>query len=286
MDKLFGRIESFLGEKISQGRTVNGGDIAQASILETSSGKKYFFKTANTKGLFTTEANGLKELAKPKAFRVPEVKYADEDCLLLEWIDTGHKNDDFYEDFGKRLAKFHRHSAAAFGFYEDNFIGATPQKNIASETEKKNWAEFYWNKRLLFQFQLVEKKGYNTEKLTKGFAKLENKIESILEGSEEAPSLLHGDLWGGNFIVSNTHEPILIDPAVYYGHREADLAMTRLFGGFNNEFYVAYNNEYPLKEGAEERLKIYQLYHVLNHLNLFGLSYLKQAERIVEIYVK
>ncbi len=284
MDELFNRLEKFLQEKVTQGRTVNGGDIAQASIIETSSGKKYFFKTAMKKGLFTAEANGLKELSKAKVFRIPEVIYADEDCLLLEWIDTGHKDTTFYRRFGQQLARMHRHTAENFGFQEDNFIGATPQVNIPNEKEKNNWTEFYWNKRLLYQFKLVEEKGYNTEKLTQGFSKLENKIEGILKDGNETPTLLHGDLWGGNYIVANDHEAILIDPAVYYGHREADIAMTRLFGGFTKEFYQAYEEENPLPDGADYRLNVYLLYHVLNHLNLFGTSYLKQAERLVTSY--
>jgi len=284
MDTLFKRLENFLEEEVTQGRAVNGGDIAQASIVETAAGKKYFFKTAKKKGLFTAEANGLKELAKAKVFRIPEVVYADDDCLLLEWIDTGHKDSEFYVRFGTQLAKLHQYKGENFGFYEDNFIGSTPQLNIASEREKTNWTEFYWNKRLLYQFSLVEEKGFNTEKLTKGFVQLENKIESILNGSEQ-PTLLHGDLWGGNYIVSSEHDAILIDPAVYYGHREADLAMTQLFGGFGKKFYEAYEKEYPLPDGADYRLNVYLLYHVLNHLNLFGTGYLKQAERLIGSYL-
>jgi len=141
------------------------------------------------------------------------------------------------------------------------------------------------NNRILFQLHLAEKKGYATEKLRKGFHLLENKIEIILGGSGEEPSLLHGDLWGGNFLSDENGSAVMIDPAVYYGHREADLAMTKLFGGFSSDFYNAYQAEFPLKEDAEYREDIYKLYHMMNHLNLFGRSYYSQAEHLLWKYL-
>lgn len=156
---------------------------------------------------------------------------------------------------------------------------------MQKKKKKTDWATFYFHKRLLFQYQLAEKRGYSTSRLTKGFARLESMIENILAGSEEPPSLLHGDLWSGNYMCDEEGNAVLIDPAVYYGHREAELAMTRLFGGFPPAFYEGYNQTYPLPEDWEYRENIYKLYHILNHLNLFGKSYLSEAEFLLEFYL-
>ncbi|NWF49767.1 MAG: fructosamine kinase family protein, partial [Ignavibacteriaceae bacterium] len=163
--------------------------------------------------------------------------------------------------------------------------GSNPQINIPDEKEKLNWTLFYFNKRILFQLQLAERFGNATEELRKAISKLEDKIEDIIKGSEEKPSLLHGDLWSGNYMVDENGNAVLIDPAVYYGHREADLGMTKLFGGFSSEFYRAYNETYPLEDGYEYRENIYKLYHVLNHLNLFGGGYYSQALSLIKYYV-
>jgi fructosamine-3-kinase len=154
-----------------------------------------------------------------------------------------------------------------------------------TRTEALNWTEFYFNKRLLYQYNLAEKNGYAGEELQRAFSQLENKIYLVLKDSNAIPSLLHGDLWSGNYITDETGNACLIDPAVYYGHREADLAMTKLFGGFDNRFYSAYNEEYPLDNGYEFRENIYKLYHVLNHLNLFGTAYYQQALSLIKYYL-
>ena len=172
-----------------------------------------------------------------------------------------------------------------FGFYEDNYIGSTSQINIADECEKLDWTKFYFNKRLKFQFDLAEKKGCGGEELRKAFSKLENKFVDILKSNDEKPSLLHGDLWSGNYITDENGKACLIDPAVYYGHREADLAMTKLFGGFDSSFYAAYNEEYPLDDGYLYRENVYKLYHILNHLNLFGVGYYQQAVSLIKFYL-
>ena len=136
----------------------------------------------------------------------------------------------------------------------------------------------------MYQYKLAEKNGYATQELRAGISKLENKIEKILAGSEESPSLLHGDLWSGNYMIDENGDACLIDPAVYYGHREADLGMTKLFGGFNSEFYKSYNENYPLPDGYDYRENIYKLYHVMNHLNLFGGGYYSQAISLINYY--
>jgi fructosamine-3-kinase len=179
----------------------------------------------------------------------------------------------------------HKFTSDYFGFYEDNYIGANPQSNIPAEKEKTNWVSFYFNKRILFQLQLAEKLGHSTAELRKSISKLEEKIEEIIGAANEKPSLLHGDLWGGNYMVDESGSAVLIDPAVYYGHREADLGMTKLFGGFSSEFYTAYDETFPLEDGYDYRENIYKLYHVLNHLNLFGGGYYSQAISLIKFYI-
>lgn len=234
---------------------------------------------------YQCEANGLKELAKANCIKIAEVISEGDNFIKTKYIKPYRPHSDFFERFGRSFAQMHRYTNETFGFYEDNFIGVTPQLNIPSEEEKNNWTKFYFNKRLLFQFRLAEKNGYVSSKMAAAFGKLENKIETILKGSEEPPTLLHGDLWSGNFLCDKNNDPVLIDPAVYYGHREADLAMTKLFGGFSPLFYEAYQKELPLPPGWEYRESIYLLYHVLNHLNIFGRSYLFEAERLLQLIV-
>ena len=277
-------VEEILDEEVRVVSAIGGGSIADSNIVETLSGQRYFLKTGFSGKMFINEANGLKELSKPACISVPNVIAAHSRFLLLELITPGLRQKDFYTVFGQQYAQLHKYTVPSFGFYEDNFIGATPQKNTPSDTEKTNWTEFYFNKRVLFQYKLAEQNGYATPQLTKAFSVIESKIQDILNGSEEPPALLHGDLWSGNYITGSEGEPVLIDPAVYYGHREADLAMTYLFGGFSEQFYHSYNEEYPLKDGWEYRQNIYKLYHVLNHLNLFGTGYYSEALRLMEYY--
>jgi fructosamine-3-kinase len=167
------------------------------------------------------------------AIRIPRVIKVNDNFLILEFIDSAEKTSDFSEKFGCQFAELHKSNGSAYGFFEDNFIGSTDQINIP---QNNNWAEFYMENRLMYQFRLTEKNGYSTAELKDGITFIEKNIEKILKGSEELPTLLHGDLWGGNFIVDQRGNPCLIDPAVYYGHREADLAMTKLFGGFDKKF--------------------------------------------------
>ncbi len=286
-DQIKIKIEQKTGSEIVSIQSLSGGCISNAYKLEMKSGEFYFLKNnyGSSKDMFIKEAHGLIELKKPSVIRVPEVILCDDSFILTEFISTGNKNKNFFEDFGRSFAKLHKFHNESFGFYEDNYIGSNVQQNIANETEKDNWIKFYFNKRILFQLRLAEKNGYSTKELTKGISALENKIEKIFVGSEELPSLLHGDLWGGNYIVDEAGNACLIDPAVYYGHREADLAMTKLFGGFKPEFYQAYNEMFPLADGYNYREGIYKLYHVLNHLNLFGRGYYSQAISIIKSYV-
>lgn len=280
------QIEEFLGEKITNSNSVGGGCIADSRIIKTESGKSYFLKThSGAPGMFLKEANSLKELAKPNCIRVPKVILAGEDFLLLEQISQGVKSANFFKEFGKSLAKMHRYTANELGFYEDNYIGATPQYNLTEGQEKNHWPTFYYQKRLVPQLKMADQRGYSSKQLSEGIYALGDKIVEILAGSKEKPTLLHGDLWGGNYMVDENGKAVLIDPAVYYGHREADLAMTKMFGGFTSEFYSAYQKEYPLEKNWQYRENIYLLYHYLNHLNLFGSGYYNTALQLVNSYL-
>lgn len=286
-EKIKARIEEKLNSKIKSLSSLSGGCISDAFKVTTDNGLNFFLKynSSASNDLFIKEANGLKELAKANTIRIPEVLSFDEDYILLEYIPSGNKKKNFYREFGRRFAEMHKFTSESYGFYEDNYIGSNPQKNIPHEKEKSSWVTFYFNKRILFQLQLAEGLGNSTDALRKGISKLEDKIEDIIGGSKEKPSLLHGDLWGGNYMVDEKGNAVLIDPAVYYGHREADLGMTKLFGGFSPEFYRAYNETFPLEDGYEYRENIYKLYHVLNHLNLFGGGYYSQALSLIKFYV-
>ena len=286
-DKIKKEIESRLGTVIIKSQSLSGGCINNAQKIITESGKSYLLKLNSSApaDMFEKEAHGLNELRKANAIRVPGANIYSGNYLVTEFIENGYKSNTFFSDFGRQFADLHRYTNSSFGFYEDNYIGSTPQKNLADGNEIKNWTEFYFNKRLRFQLQLCEINGYADTELRNGFQHLENKIEGILKGSEEEPSLLHGDLWSGNYMVDENGNPCIIDPAVYYGHREADLAMTKLFGGYPEEFYRSYNENYPLKDEWQYRENIYKLYHVLNHLNLFGRGYYGQALSLIKFYL-
>ena len=296
-EKIKARIEKKLNSKIKSISSLSGGCISDAFKVTTDNGSNFFLKynSSASNDMFIKEANGLKELAKANAIRIPDVLSFDEDYILLEFITTGSRNlpaaklwqagKNFFEEFGCKFAEMHKYNLESYGFYEDNYIGSNPQKNIPDAKEKNDWVRFYFNKRILFQLELAEKLGNSTDALRKGISKLEDKIEDIIGNSKEKPSLLHGDLWSGNYMVDENGNAVLIDPAVYYGHREADLGMTKLFGGFSSEFYRAYNETFPLEDGYDYRENIYKLYHVLNHLNLFGGGYYSQALSLIKFYI-
>jgi len=274
-------------------RGVSGGCIAQARIAEFADGSAVFVKSGD--GGFVQEAAGLSALAAARAIRVPRVLAVDDDALVLEHIESAPACRDFFEIFGRRFAKLHEHRGRACGFAADNTIGSTPQPNapLAADWhalpdrpgDGADWPSFYIERRLRFQVDLAARNGHG-DTLRRLLDRAEPAIRELLAAALEPPSLLHGDLWSGNFITDEHGEPCLIDPAVYHGHREADLAMTRLFGGFAPAFYAAYDEALPLAPGHEERLPLYQLYHLLNHLNLFGGSYYAQSERILRRFAR
>lgn len=285
-DGVFSKIEDWAGKKIIGFKTISGGGFVSTNQIKLENGYFYFLKSGEGEpDTFIKEANGLKEIRKTGCIRVPEVYITDSEFILMEYIQPGRIENDFFSRFGSQLAQLHKQTSLKFGFKEDNYLGETPQLNVPQSSEGTNWCDFYYNKRLLYQYKLAEKNKLVGNELKNGFLLLENRIEEILEGSEEKPSLLHGDLWSGNFICDSYSNPCLIDPAVYYGHREAELAMTRLFGGFSNDFYTAYRKSKPLPQGDDYRVNIYLLYHVLNHLNLYGSSYYGQAVKLVWSYL-
>ena len=250
---------------------VGGGDISAAWRVTTDGGK-LFIKTApaDANDMFAAEADGLRELAAAKAIRVPQVLV--QNCsketawLVTEWLSLEATTVNVEYRLGTQLAVLHRCQRKRHGWFRDNTIGLTPQPNSQSD----NWISFYREHRLRYQFELAGRNGYSGE-LTKLGSQLLDRLDSFFQQAPK-PSLLHGDLWAGNRAACNG-EPVIYDPAVYYGDRETDLAMTHLFGGFSPAFYAAYEESWPLPEGHERRRQLYQLYHVLNHLNLFGRTY-------------
>ncbi len=286
--EIFRVIENKTGLRIANSESLSGGCISDAYKLVTDSGENFFLKFNKEvpENFFIKEANGLEELKKSGSIKIPKVIMSEKNFIITEFIRQGKSHKNFFGEFGYQFAELHKTTSDSFGFYEDNFIGSTIQRNIPDENQKNDWVNFYFDKRLLFQLKLAEKKGYADGELRSCFIQLEKRINSILGGVIEKPSLLHGDLWGGNFMIDETGSACLIDPAVYYGNREADLAMTKLFGGFSSEFYTAYNENYPLTEDYLYRENIYKLYHVMNHLNLFGGSYYHQALGLLKSYLK
>jgi fructosamine-3-kinase len=262
-------------------QSVGGGCINNANRLETTVGF-YFLKWNNAHaypGMFEAEAKGLKLLRSAGAIFIPEViatgEAENKSFILLEFIEAGRRIKNFWEDFGAKLASLHKNSSDAFGLDHDNYIGSLPQSN----KKHSGWADFFIHERLEKQIVLAKNSGAIGNSEVQQFHNLEKHIYEIIP--EEKPALLHGDLWNGNYMIANDGTACLIDPAVYYGHREMDLAMTKLFGGFAVEFYQAYNERYPIQKGFELRADIHNLYPLLVHVNLFGGGYVQQVKAVL-----
>jgi protein-ribulosamine 3-kinase len=229
---------------------------------------------------FEAESLGLAELTRARAIRVPRVIACGQTeaaaFLALEWIEARAADARCEERLGEGLAALHAVTAVRFGFHQDNLIGRTPQANGWTS----GWAEFFRDRRLRPQLTLAAQNAHGAWLMEPGERLLEL-VPALLAGHRPSASLLHGDLWGGNWLASAEGEPVVFDPAVYYGDREADLAMTHLFGGFKASFYRAYGAAAPLAPGWEARGELYNLYHVLNHANLFGAGYARQAQAMM-----
>ncbi len=264
---------------------VSGGDINEAYCLETSLGKLMMKLNSRSKypKMFEREAEGLAAIRSTGTIAVPDViihsDHHDDSYLIMQWIESRRATPQASRQFGIQLAAMHRHTAKAFGFEHDNYMGSIPQSNRRHD----KWSEFFVYERLMPMAKIGRDKGMLNDKDIAGLERLYQRIPELFD--EEAPALIHGDLWGGNYLISTDDRPYLIDPAVSYGNREFDIAMTTLFGGFERSFYDAYLEAFPLAHDWEDRVNLWNLYPLLLHLNLFGLSYLGQVRSAIERYL-
>ena len=266
-----------------QFHSVGGGSINNTYQVKVDDHVKFFLKiNSATKypRLFQKEKNGIEFLRRQGIIQVPRVIICDEiddhQVLLLEWIEGGIRSEKFWKTFGEQLAALHHVTNSHFGFEEDNYTGALPQIN----REETNWVDFFIHCRLQPQINLAKQKHLLQAKHLDAFEILHQHLPMIFDN--ESPSLLHGDLWNGNYMCNEDSKPVLIDPAIYFGHRSIDLGMTTLFGGFDKVFYESYNYHFPFPKNYREQWEVCNLYPLLIHLNLFGAGYLSQMESILK----
>lgn len=279
-------LQSFLSQKLQNPvleiKSVGGGCINQTYKITTAD--KYFFCKLNSASkfphLFEKEKNGLELIQKYNVIKTPGIiDYSiigNEQILTLEWIEEGNRNDEFWKTFGQQLAALHQISTEEFGLKEDNYMGSVPQIN----RQEKNWVLFFRANRLEPLVKLCVNKNLLQPKHQEQFEILYQRLPQIFDN--EKPALIHGDLWSGNYMCDKKGMPVLIDPAVYFGHRSVDLAMTTLFGGFHKSFYQAYHHYFPLPENYREQWNACNLYPLLIHLYLFGKSYLSKIEQTLD----
>ncbi len=275
------KIEQATGKSFSvqQQQSLAGGSINSAFKLsgsESGANKTYFVKTnqPGSSAMFVAEAKALAIMASTNTIKIPKPVCVGDDgtqsYIVMEYLDmSGSLNQTL---LGEQLAAMHRVTADRFGWEIDNTIGATHQPNAWQQ----NWVDFWREQRLGYQLELAAKNGYGGELQTLG-EKLLVEMPVLFSGRDIKPSMLHGDLWGGNVAGLKQGSPVIFDPAFYYGDREADLAMTYVFGGFTADFYASYENAFPLDEGFKVRKTFYNIYHIINHLNLFAGGYHAQA---------
>lgn len=272
---------------VIQQENIFGGSINQAmqikGFIDGQLSTHYFikFNQKNRLPMFEAEAAGLQLIEKTGTIRVPHVICSgvakSQSFLVLEAITFNRAQDNSDQLFGSQLASLHKNCEPQFGWSINNTIGSTPQLNSWTT----GWIEFWREQRLGYQLSLARQQGAPRSLLTKG-ERLTGELEQFFTGYQPQASLLHGDLWSGNFGYDEKGEPVIFDPAVYYGDRETDIAMTELFGGFSKDFYAAYQKAWPLDKGYAQRKDLYNLYHVLNHFNLFGGGYASQAENMLD----
>jgi len=266
---------------VDQACSLSGGSINAAFMLSDELGQQYFVKTnqPDKKEMFAAEVAGLEVLAESNTVRVPKPvcfgDNSDQSYIVIEYLALGGQANQAL--LGEQLAAMHRCTTDRFGWQLNNTIGSTFQPNAWNN----DWLEFWREQRLGYQLKLAEKNGYGGELQALG-KKLLLDMPALFAGRQVVPSMLHGDLWGGNVAGLADGTPVIFDPAFYYGDREADLAMTYVFGGFTADFYSAYQRVYPLDDGFEVRKTFYNVYHIINHLNLFGGGYHQQSISMLE----
>jgi protein-ribulosamine 3-kinase len=260
-------------------RSTGGGCINDTSII--SDGNRSFFIKLNGRdqlAMFEAEAEGLHALNQTGTIRVPapiSTGISDAQCfIVMEALELGGRVNP--ELLGQQLAQLHQHTAEQFGWHRDNTIGSTPQNN----TRYKDWVDFFRDQRLVFQLELARDAGIGKSTFQRGM-KLAEALDVFFSDYRPVASVLHGDLWSGNVGADQADNPVIFDPAVYYGDHEADLAMTELFGGFGTRFFDAYSEVFPIDPGYSSRRTLYNLYHILNHFNLFGGGYGQQADSMI-----
>jgi protein-ribulosamine 3-kinase len=273
---------------IKSSRSIGGGCINQTQALTLSNGETVFLKQNDhpPEGMFEKEARGLQLMRQVKTGpRIPQVVALPEgpnpQFLIIEYIEEGNPGNGYYERFGQALAHMHNTTQDHYGLDHDNFIGSTEQIN----TPETNGHIFFREYRLGFQQKLARERGLLPVATDKKIDRLRDQLDQRLDLTGEQPALVHGDLWSGNTFADSEQRPCLVDPAVHFGLRETDLAMTELFGRLPQSFYDAYREAFPQNPGYEERKQLYNLYHLLNHLNLFGGSYLASVESTVNHFV-
>ena len=281
-DRLLGAVGAAAGAPVASSAPAAGGDINRALRARLSDGRELFvkYRPDAPPGMYRGEARGLAWLAEAGGPRVPAVVAVGDDApprfLALEWVERGAPGPGHDKELGRGLARLHRAGAPGFGLDQDNFIGSLPQWNAPAAS----WPEFYASRRLEPLARRAVEDGRLPGRFLAGLERLRALLPDLL-GPSEPPARLHGDLWGGNAMTGADGRPVLVDPAAYGGHREIDLAMMRLFGGFSGAVFSAYSEAHPLAEGHEERVELHQLYPVLVHVCLFGGGYARSAERIL-----
>ncbi|WP_347331382.1 fructosamine kinase family protein [Marinimicrobium locisalis] len=280
MDDITHWLQNELETDIARSERLSGGDICDTTHIVTTDGRDLCIKqqASAPRDFFIAEATGLAALRDAGTLRVPEVYEAREHFIAMEYIAPARRADDYWRRLGEGLAHMHRQPAPAFGFSIDNYCGRTPQPN----PETPSGHEFFAEHRLMYQGRLAHEQGHLDSHELDALERLCTRLPTLIP--DQSPSLIHGDLWGGNIHGDEQGHPVLIDPATHWGWAEAELAMTRLFGGFDPEFYEHYLAVNPLEPGWRERVPLYNLYHLLNHLNLFGSSYYPQVIQVVSDY--
>jgi fructosamine-3-kinase len=286
--RLFNSINQSLFEKglinlpLLHQAPISGGSVNQSYAISTS--ESTFFIKINQKeklpNLFEKEQSGLNVLRANTNLKVPFPlivgSFESHTFLILEFIESAKPKPDFWETFGRGIAKLHRKTASQFGYGEENYVGSLRQEN----RKTADWTTFFIEQRLKTQIRLANENNRLDLQINRYFLELFDSLEGVFP--EEPPALLHGDLWSGNFLCTREGQAAIMDPAVYYGHREMDLAMSHLFGGFDSRFYQAYDAAFPLGKGWEKRIEICNLYPLLVHVNLFGVAYTKRLKSVLK----